>query len=71
MIIYRIYTIDPDGHVANIEVAEWQTIRKSSKRRWPKRTDAPSKFGTTNALSCDFPATPRKRSRDAPWQSID
>src|ERR1700722_7396040 len=22
MIIYRIYTIDPDGHVANIEVAE-------------------------------------------------
>ena len=33
MIIYRIYTIDPDGHVANIEVAEWQTIRKSSKRR--------------------------------------
>jgi hypothetical protein len=49
MIIYRIYTIGPHGHFANIEVAECADDKEVvEKRRWRKRTDAPLKFGTTN-----------------------
>ena len=65
MITYRIYTIGPDGHFANIEVAECADDKEVVGKALAQTNGGAVEIWDYKRFARDFPPTSQNKTRPA------